>query len=138
MPQRTPHATGAPPQIFAAEHTPIRDVMTRGAITVRADLPVTHLLELLLEKDLSRLPVVDAHDRPIGMVSKTDLLREHGEVVRDVMTPVPFTLPATIKLAAAARLMLADHLHAVPVVSETGRVIGILSSSDVLAWISLA
>jgi CBS domain-containing protein len=127
-----------PPQVAVAERTPIRDVMTRGAITVHADLPVAHVIELLVEKALARVPVVDDRDRPIGMVGKAELLSDRGELVGDVMSPVVMALPGTTKLAEAARLMLGDHLHAVPVISDRGRVIGILSSSDVLAWISLA
>jgi len=133
--------------------------MTTKPVTVRADIEVEQLLELLLDRGLSRVPVVDEEGRLIGIVSKTDLVvdlhmrsdtevdqlgaggrgrhvHEVGALVRDVMTPVAFSLPATTSLGDATRRMIADNLHAVPVTSDTGRLIGILSATDVMAWVA--
>jgi len=146
------------PQLLAADHTRIADIMTRGAITVRADLGLEQLVGLFLEQDISRVPVIDDDDRAIGFVSKTDLVfdqHERGDtevsqlgasgrgqhahevsgLVRDVMTPVAFTLPATTTIGEAARRMLADNVHAVPV-TEDGRVIGLVSATDIMAWVA--
>jgi CBS domain-containing protein len=51
------------------------------------------------------------------------------------MTPVAFTLPESATVGEAARRMLADNVHAVPVTSEAGRVVGWLSSMDIVAWV---
>lgn len=133
--------------------------MTRGAVTVRADTSQEQLVTLLLDQGISRVPVVDADGRPIGVVSKTDLviaqhergdtevsqadaggrdrhIHEVGGIVRDIMTPVAFTLPETISVGEAARRLLADNVHAVPVVSSDNRVIGVLSATDIVAWVA--
>lgn len=57
-------------------HTPISVVMARDVVCVEPKLSVEALTALFLERGLSRAPVVDAGGKPIGMVSKTDLLRE--------------------------------------------------------------
>ena len=62
-----------------ANEARIADVMTRDVICVRPDLSVEALTSLFLERGISGAPVVDAKDRPIGVVSKTDLLREQFE-----------------------------------------------------------
>lgn len=153
-----PHPTS--PQV-AAEHTPITQVMTPDPVTVPDDLDVEQLVELLLERGLSRVPVVDAGGRPIGFISKTDLVLDqfvrgdtlaaepdveavgrgrHVHVVeglvRDVMTPTAESLPETATLADASRRMIDTLLHAMPVVSASGEVIGIVSSSDIVAWVA--
>jgi CBS domain-containing protein len=148
------------PQVLAAERTRIDEVMTRGPIVVREDLGIEQLVELFREHGLSRAPVVNDDGRLVGIVSKTDLVEDFhqrgdtgevdqhgagagqhvhviGEVVRDVMRPLVFSLPATTSLLEAARRMLANNVHAVPVTSEAdARVIGILSTTDMMAWVA--
>lgn len=63
------------PALAAALQAPLRDVMNRDAICVPEDLGAVELLSLLLERNISGVPVVDAQRRPIGIASKTDLLR---------------------------------------------------------------
>jgi CBS domain-containing protein len=146
-------------QLLAADRTRITEIMTRGAITVRASLSLEQLVDLFLEQGISRAPVVDDDGRPIGMVSKTDLViaqhergdtevsqagaggwgrhvHELGSTVRDVMTPVVFSLPETTSIGEAARRMLADNVHAVPVVSAQDQLVGLLSATDIMAWVA--
>lgn len=151
-----------------AEKTPIAEIMTRAVISVDPDLGVDALMNLFLERGISGAPVVDSSGRPIGVVSKTDLLRDRFErgdsgeteppslkrqgievrlegmhvqdasnvCVREVMTPLAFTLPESASIARASALMALETVHRVPVVSATGRVIGILSTLDVLRWLA--
>ncbi len=52
------------------------------------------------------------------------------------MTPVAFTLSETSTIGEAARRMLADNVHAVPVTSADGHVTGVLSATDIVAWVA--
>ena len=54
------------------------------------------------------------------------------------MTPVAFTLEETAPLAYAAALMATEGVHRLPVVALDGKVVGILSSMDVLRWMAEA
>jgi CBS domain-containing protein len=151
-----------------AESTPIAEIMTRSVASVTPDLGVDALVSLFLERNISGAPVVDEKGRVIGIVSKTDLLRErflrgdseesapptlkrqgidvplrgmHVETpndvtVRDVMTPLAFTLPESASIARASALMALESVHRVPVVSPAGAVVGILSALDVLRWLA--
>jgi CBS domain-containing protein len=57
-----------------------RDVMTSEVVSVRPDMPTTHVARLLLENGISAVPVVDDGAAPIGMVSEGDLLgRDDGD-----------------------------------------------------------
>src|SRR5262245_61572239 len=134
-------------------HIPVGDVMTRRAETVGPDTPVSRVLEILIDKDYTALPVVDADNRVIGMVGDADLL-ESGEVsltlsisrvggreifeqmlarlrrsaatVRDVMKSPVTTIGAEAPIGEAARLMIARGLKRLPVVGESGRLEGVL------------
>ena len=51
------------------------DIMTRNVVTVGADTPVQSVAALLVEHRISGLPVVDAENRIVGIVSEGDLCR---------------------------------------------------------------
>ena len=53
-----------------------RDVMTRNVITVAPDCTLSELCRVLSEDDISGAPVVDHRGDLIGIVSKTDVLRD--------------------------------------------------------------
>ncbi len=91
-------ATGsAPPPPAAAEarsasNTPIAEIMARHVVCVRPDLDTRTLATLFLERGISGAPVVDDDARPIGIVSKTDLVREHHERPEGSRPPPPSDL----------------------------------------------
>jgi CBS domain-containing protein len=138
--------------------TPISQVMTPSVLCVRADVSVETVASLLLEHGISAVPVVDESGRPIGVLSNTDLVREaqdnRGEIpterlprgfhmeslgrrtAGDAMTPLVFALPEMAPVGKAAALMVYERVHRTPVLGKDGRIVGILSSSDVLRWLA--
>lgn len=55
-------------------HTPVSAVMTTDVFAVRPDVSLEALMDVLLERGIGGAPVVDEEGRPVGVVSKTDLL----------------------------------------------------------------
>jgi acetoin utilization protein AcuB len=58
----------------AANSTPVGRIMRRDVTTVRATTPAIEAIELLLAGRFHALPVVDGDDRPVGIVTTTDIL----------------------------------------------------------------
>jgi CBS domain-containing protein len=139
-------------------HTTIGEVMAREAVCVTADMSVEAIGALLLERGFSGVPVVDEQGFPVGVVSKTDLLRERAvngdteahspnlddgfhleTLVRatasEVMMPVAYTLEEHQPIGDAIRVMMTERVHRVPVVDSDGRVAGMLSTMDILRWL---
>lgn len=123
----------------------LSDAMTIHIVCVRPDLDVADLGTLLMDTGISGVPVIDWEGRPVGMVSKTDLLRlvcgtgtlQRGTAtVSDIMMPIALCLPANESIAKAAALMAFEKVHRVPVVGASGQVVGIVSSLDVLRWMA--
>jgi CBS domain-containing protein len=145
---------------MAARRTRLDELMTPAVACVTPDLSLEALSELFLDKGISGVPVVDDLGRPIGVVSKTDLLREDfiegetrealppslsvgfhvteriGRTVAEVMMPIAFTLREDDSVARAASLMQAEHVHRIPVVDESGRVTGIVTTFDLARFIA--
>jgi CBS domain-containing protein len=119
-----------------ADRTPISEIMISDVLCAREDLTLDALTHLLLTKHVSGVPVVDASGSPIGMIAKTDLLRDRGgrTTAVEIMTPLVFSLPGRATVSQAAALMALEGVHRVPVISEDGKLIGMVTSLDVLGW----
>lgn len=131
--------------------------MTAHVHVAGPETPFKLIVRLIEENRVSAIPIVDQHGAPVGIVSETDLLfkerrRELGEahnplrarrrreqrgkaeglLACDLMTSPPITVPATIGLAQAARLMQERNVRRLVVVDERGKIAGIVSRSDLL------
>jgi CBS domain-containing protein len=50
------------------------DIMTAPAITGTADISISRISALMIEKNINRLPIVDAAGKPVGIVTRSDLV----------------------------------------------------------------
>ena len=57
----------------------VSNIMTKNVITVGPELPLNKLVALLVDQNISGVPVVDEHGIPIGMVSKSDIVSEEHD-----------------------------------------------------------
>ena len=57
------------------ERLRVRHLMHAPAVTVHAGTPITRAAELMVDRHIHRLVVVDDEDRPVGVVSSLDLLK---------------------------------------------------------------
>ncbi|MGZ3427559.1 MAG: CBS domain-containing protein [Polyangia bacterium] len=123
----------------AADRVAIADVMSRDVACVQDDVSIDSLRALLRDRAIGAVPVVDGLGYPIGVVSKSDLLRESAEneaTVAEMMTPMAYTLREDDPLSRAAAVMTVEHVHHLPVVAADGRVVGMLSSLDFARWVA--
>jgi CBS-domain-containing membrane protein len=89
--------------------------------------------------------VIDERGRPRGMVTKSDLIEILEDVdarfevetrtAEEVMMPLAITLNDKSTVAHAASMMTLEGFHHVMVVAQSGVLIGIVSSQDVVRWI---
>lgn len=111
-------------------------LMAASVMSITAHTTVERARELMKEHRVHALPVVDPEGRPAGIVSSADLLGElsAGKPVGQLMTRKVFTVPRYEDPAIAARIMRNHRIHHL-IVTDEGRVVGILSSLDLLALI---
>ena len=118
-------------------------IMQPDVISVSADEDVARAWHVLVDHQIHQAPVLDASRTLVGIVSERNLLTtlnvDAGEVrdvlfkrVRDVMiTPVVAATPVT-DIRRIARVMLERDVDGVPIVSETGSLLGFVSRGDIL------
>ena len=120
----------------------VREIMRSPVVTIPADAMLEGAWRLFEDKGVGTLPVME-DGRLIGLVSITDLMghvwREGNRVqvrkgsVRQVMsTPVITCWPETL-IRRAARVMSDYMIHTLPVVSQEGRLVGMVTVSDMVA-----
>jgi acetoin utilization protein AcuB len=109
----------------------VRDWMSTPAATIPKVVTAETAQEFMKRRKVRRLPVLDG-ERLAGIVTLSDLQasKRTGAFVEDLMTAKPATVLPDDTLELAARLMLERKVSGLPVV-EDGRVVGILTESDV-------
>lgn len=141
----------------------VGDVMSADPDAVGPDTPIAEVVERLVARDYTALPVVDAERRVLGVISDGDMLRagltrlsvsvhkvvgpelvreylatlkSTGGTVRQAMrTPAVTVAPGT-PLAEAAHLMHGRDLKRLPVVDAEGRLVGVIGRLDILQSIA--
>ena len=126
----------------------IRDWMTTDVITATPETSMLKVSKMMKEYDIRRVPVVDANQKVVGIVSDRDVkdaspskattLDMHelyyllSEIkVRDIMTPDPVTVNVRDTVERVALLMQERAIGGVPVVDEDGVLVGIITDHDV-------
>jgi CBS-domain-containing membrane protein len=134
----------------------VDDVMTKDVVAVRLGTRYQDLVKLLIERKVSAVPVVDRFGYVLGVVSEADLLpkvtspvdkkarifatrrwraertKAKGITARDVMTAPAVCVLPSISVAAAAQRMQDKNVKRLPVEDDLGRLVGIVTRSDLL------
>jgi CBS domain-containing protein len=115
-----------------------RDIMTSPVITVRSGTPATAAARLLAARGFGALPVVDADERLVGVVTATELSwPATGRTVGEAMTSVPIPLGPDADLMDLTMALLDPRRHCVPIV-RGDRLIGVVTRADLARVIGRA
>jgi CBS-domain-containing membrane protein len=130
------------------------DLMSENPVSVRADATVAEAVDLLTRRGYSAAPVIDLTGRAVGVVSRSDVLvhdreqlsgpsfapSDSDEVgptssvahVRDIMTPVVFSVTPDTPAADVVKQMLDWKVHHLFVIDKSQVLIGVIGSLDIL------
>ena len=141
-----------------------KDIMTTNLVTVGPEATVADVAKLLLDRHISGVPVVDADQRILGILSEGDLLRRvendtaarhswwlakllsgrdkaadyvkaHGRKVSEIMTRNVLTIGEDATLSEIAQVLEQNRIKRVPVV-EAGKLVGIVSRANLVQAIA--
>ena len=136
------------------------DIMTTKLVTATPDTQIDEIANLMMEHNVSGVPIVDdggavvgivsegdllrrvegAADRPRGRLARlfliewpstTDFIQQRGRRARDIMTRNVVSVTLDMSVGEIARLLEREHVKRVPVV-DGGRLIGIVSRANLL------
>jgi len=137
----------------------VRDVMTTSTTTTTPDMSLKDAALGLAQNGISGMPVVDADERVVGVLSEADILVKEGDphhaskgflhwlldpedhwlasrfeaaTVAEAMSAPPLTIGPDRPLVEAATRMVEDGVNRLPVVDEDGILVGIVSRGDLV------
>jgi CBS-domain-containing membrane protein len=141
----------------AALRIPVRDVMTTQVVTIPPHADIHEAARLLSERRISGMPVVDAGNRVLGVISEADILtlagmerahtfrdilhrilgepspaRKTGGKVEQVMSMPAITARPDDDVAEVARILDVRRIKRLPVVDDQGAVVGVISRADIV------
>lgn len=130
----------------------VRDWMSKEVTTIPEDASVMKAGKIMREKKIRRLPVVDKEGRLIGIVTEWDIKTASPSAattldmyeithllteikVKEVMTKKPLHLTEDDSVEKAALVMRNRKIGGLPVVDAGGRVLGMLTDTDVFHFL---
>ncbi|MCL2340418.1 MAG: DUF190 domain-containing protein [Proteobacteria bacterium] len=138
----------------ALEQRCVREIMTAPAVTIVADRPLTEAVELMLARQLKRLPVVDQSGRLAGMLSRLDVFRtvmreapdwaafrgqdiavRNLRTVADILRRDTLTVLADTPIDQVIPVINRNDLQQVAVVDADGKLLGVIADSDLLRYL---
>ena len=113
------------------------DIMTKEVITAKQQTPLTEVMETLLSKRISGLPVVNDEGLLEGIVSEIDLVNSmfsgnaDETTVGEIMSTNITFFPPDATCAEMASCFITNRIRRVPI-CDHGKVVGIVSRRDIL------
>ena len=114
-----------------------RDIMSRGIKFLSHDNHYDDAIELMEKHDIRHLPVLSEGKTLIGMVSRRDLIRIDGNPkITDIMAKEVISCFENATLQDISRIMLEQKISALPIINLDYKLIGIVTKSDILKFVS--
>jgi CBS-domain-containing membrane protein len=136
------------------------DVMVRDVVTVGPEEPVSKAVQLLVDHDISALPVVDGDRHVIGILSESDLLhrekigteihrawwleavtppsilaldyaKSHGRRVAELMSEDVISAEEDTPLSEIANILEKRRIKRIPILKD-GKLVGIVSRANLI------
>jgi CBS domain-containing protein len=133
---------------LGAVNESVKEIMTRNVEVISHKDSIDDAIEKMRKKNIGALPVVDADQKMVGIVSERDFVNLLSgvltdEVVEDYMTKkVISTTPGT-RIEGASKIMVRNKLRRIPVVGEErktshpekDKIMGIVTATDILEFL---
>lgn len=136
------------------------DIMTTGVVSTKPECPLSEVLQMMLDRRISGLPVVNTSGKLVGVITEGDCLRRvetgteikrplwreiftgpeklsqeyihaHGRKVSEVMTPDPITVTEDTDVSEIIHLMEKNRIKRLPIM-KADAVVGIVSRANVI------
>ncbi|MBD5289004.1 MAG: IMP dehydrogenase [Bacteroides sp.] len=124
---------------IAAQAAQVRKVkraesgMIYDPITISKDQTVGEALQLMHDNRIGGIPVVDADNKLIGIVTNRDLRfqTDMDMAIDNVMTKENLVTTNRTDLASAANILLKNKIEKLPVVDDEGHLLGLITYRDI-------
>ena len=140
-------ATVPSPAILVLSAKTAEELMVPNPVSLRADASIAEAIALMTNRAISAAPVIDEAGRPVGVLSRSDLLIHERENlgraatlsemdktthVGDIMTPAVFTVSMRTPAVDVTKRLSDFRVHQLFVVDEHDALVGVISALDIV------
>ena len=115
-----------------------KDIMTKQVVCIRRETPIFEAIRMIVNNNITGIPVVDDDSTLVGMLSEQDVLRllhtyddEKDRTVNDFMTQPAIHFEENEPLLDVCYCLRDNSIRRVPI-TLNGKVTGVISRSDIL------
>ena len=124
--------------IFKAINEAIRLIMTQKVISIKASAKISEAIDLMTQKNLGGLPVVDDEKHLKAIITERDIAslfadKISGVTVAQLMSEKVVTALPRTTIFEAERSMVTQGFRRLPIISD-GKVVGIITSMDIIRF----
>ena len=112
------------------------DVMTTRVITVTENQTKQQAARLLSQHRISGLPVINADNVVVGVVTEYDIISKEGQSVGDIMSHGVISVTPQTDLEEVSHILVNERIKRLPVLDQ-GRLLGIVSRADLVREVAL-
>lgn len=130
----------------------VKDWMTRDVLTATPDTTLPEAHRMMADNQIRRLPVME-NGRLVGIITRGDLRGAEASgatslstwelhyliskvKIDEIMTTEPVAISQDASISEAARVMLYNKISGLPVVNSQGKLVGIITESDIFRIVS--
>jgi len=115
-----------------------KNIMTKSVVSVKSDTNIYDAMNILVDKKISGLPVVDVDNNLIGILTEKDILRllvdrdiSDRQTVGDYMTSKVISFGPDDSAVTITEFLMKSPVRRVPIV-EKGKLVGVVSRRDII------
>jgi len=123
---------------FKAINEPIRLIMTKNVVSIKASAKISEAIGLMTEKNLGGLPVVDDKNRVRAIITERDIASLFADRISDtkvaqIMSEKVVTALPKTTIFEAEKTMVTQGFRRLPIISD-GKLIGIITAMDIMRF----
>ncbi|MBF0252959.1 MAG: CBS domain-containing protein [Candidatus Omnitrophica bacterium] len=122
-----------------------KDIMTKNVVLIKPDTSVYDAIIILVDKQISGMPVVNDKNELVGVVTEQDFLvyfdfvgnsEVKKALVKDYMTRETVQFKPDSDVSEILRAFVQKNIKRVPITNENDEVVGVVSRRDVLKYMA--
>lgn len=119
----------------------IRTIMSTDVVSVSRHTPIEEVIELLVDRDITGIPVVNEDGTLAGIVTEKDILSLLSDLryacgtVEQYMTRDVVAFDIDDDFIAICECLMKNHFRRVPILAD-GKLVGIVSRRDIIKYIA--
>ena len=118
---------------------PIKDHMTKNVITITRETPIMEAAQSLVDRHITGIPVVDAENNLVGILSEFDVLRllldvgaAEGHIVDEYMTKKVLSFEDDVTAIDVCEFFMANPSKRRVPITHQGKLVGLVSRGDIV------